>query len=129
MGNSMPLSPHTPKGFTSHDREGLRRKIDMRPCRLCATPRVVLEHLDATDDVYHARFLNGFARIECLQFRKLLISLSQKRRRPSQNCRAQPRAFPTRLQTPHGLRPRRVDKALIGNLDITDHMPVPGCRV
>ena len=57
----------------------------MRPLQALRNARVVLEHLDATDNVNHARFLNGFTRIECLQFRKLLISLSQKRRRSSQN--------------------------------------------
>ena len=57
----------------------------MRPLQALHNARVVLEHLDATNDVNHARFLNGFARIKGLQFRKLLISLSQKRRRPSQN--------------------------------------------
>ena len=57
----------------------------MRPLKALRNARVVLEHLDATDDVNQACFLNGFTRIKCLQFRKLMISLSQNRRRPSQN--------------------------------------------
>ena len=57
----------------------------MRPLQALRNASVILEHLDATDDVNHTRFLNGFARVECLQFRELLISLSQNRRRPSQN--------------------------------------------
>ena len=57
----------------------------MRPLQALRDARVVLEHLDTTDDVNHARLLNGFTRIECLQFRKLLISFSQNLRRPPQN--------------------------------------------
>ena len=38
----------------------------MRPMQALRNTRIVLEHFDATDDIYHACFLNGFTRIECL---------------------------------------------------------------
>ena len=57
----------------------------MRPLQTLGNTGVILEHLDAADDVNEAGLLNGFARIESLQFCELLVSISQKRRRPSQN--------------------------------------------
>ncbi len=60
----------------------------MRSLQALRNARVVLEYFNAADNIYRACFLNGLARIECLKLRKLLISLSQTRRSPSQNSAA-----------------------------------------
>ena len=57
----------------------------MRATETLRDPRIVFEHLNAADDIDNTCLLNRFPRIECLEFRELLISISQQRRRSSQN--------------------------------------------
>jgi hypothetical protein len=99
----------------------------MRTVKALRNPRIVFEHLNAANDIDNTCLLNRFPRIKRLEFRELLISISQQRSRASQNGAA----FGNGHCGPR--RKRRasrsdccVDETIIRSFYIADHMARAG---